>query len=594
MNDISLNKKKKNIKFFDEKKYEMINSFNLDFICNKVDNILSIYEEDKNHKLNHPLLLNGKYCLFCHDKSIKNIFFLEFIHKKIDLEEFLINNGIKFRKVYKKEKICKRRFINSTNKINKNIYEKNNKKSESDTEENFINIKKIDFYEKEETKKSKEKLSKFFISHKKLIRINPEMELKEMNKLSNNSKKKVFTPSENMKLNESNKFFPQNHKQEKFSSSKKLPQIKKFNSVVSPSKKRISLTRKKIENKIIKDITSPINTNNELICNICYDSINDKYTLQCGHYYCKLCLQKFIISCLKNISLFNKIKCLNEFCQQEIKDSILEDLLDEENYEKYKKFQRRITSLSNKKLIPCPYPNCDGYGEKINIKKTYLKCEDCNNIFCINCLKSIYHLNSEEEINVNEINHNCNDIELIEDKITEDFLETNKNIKKCPNCKCWVEKIINNCNNMKCTNLWCNYEFCWICMKKYDNGHYKNPFSQCFGLSQTDINSNFANKGARILKCIIISVIVLFIFFPMFVNLFSFSLISLYLKFYDTSRKKVSLKNKKISYIYMAIEYTFYFLIGVALISLGYLVLMALIIGIPIYILVEKIKNEGF
>ena len=47
MNDISLNKKKKNIKFFDEKKYEMINSFNLDFICNKVDNILSIYEEDK-------------------------------------------------------------------------------------------------------------------------------------------------------------------------------------------------------------------------------------------------------------------------------------------------------------------------------------------------------------------------------------------------------------------------------------------------------------------------------------------------------------------------------------------------------------------
>ena len=146
---------------------------------------------------------------------------------------------------------------------------------------------------------------------------------------------------------------------------------------------------------------------------------------------------------------------------------------------------------------------------------------------------------------------------------------------------------------MKCTNLWCNYEFCWICMKKYDNGHYKNPFSQCFGLSQTDINSNFANKGARILKCIIISVIVLFIFFPMFVNLFSFSLISLYLKFYDTSRKKVNLKNKKIRYIYMAIEYTFYFLIGVALISLGYLVLMALIIGIPIYILVEKIKNEG-
>ena len=147
---------------------------------------------------------------------------------------------------------------------------------------------------------------------------------------------------------------------------------------------------------------------------------------------------------------------------------------------------------------------------------------------------------------------------------------------------------------MKCTNLWCNYEFCWICMKKYDNGHYKNLFSQCFGLSQTDINSNFANyKGARILKCILISLIVMFILFPMFVNFFSFSLITLYLKFVDSNRKKISFKNKVLKYIFTVVEYTFYFLIALAMISLGYLVLMTLIIGIPIYILVEKIKNEG-
>ena len=42
----------------------------------------------------------------------------------------------------------------------------------------------------------------------------------------------------------------------------------------------------------------------------------------------------------------------------------------------------------------------------------------------------------------------------------------------------------------------------------------------------------------------------------------------------------------------MGIEYTFYFLIALAMISLGYLVLMSLIIGIPIYILIEKCHTQ--
>ena len=129
-------------------------------------------------------------------------------------------------------------------------------------------------------------------------------------------------------------------------------------------------------------------------------------------------------------------------------------------------------------------------------------------------------------------------------------------------------------------------------MQKYDNKHYKNPFSQCFGLSQTDVSSKLYNyKGARILKCIIISLIVMLVLFPMFINFFSFSLITLYLKFLDNNRKKISFKNKVLKYIFTVVEYTFYFLIALAMISLGYLVLMTLIIGIPIYILIEKCRK---
>jgi hypothetical protein len=52
------------------------------------------------------------------------------------------------------------------------------------------------------------------------------------------------------------------------------------------------------------------------------------------------------------------------------------------------------------------------------------------------------------------------------------------------------------------------------------------------------------------------------------------------------------IKNNKLKYVYVVTEYTFYFLISLALISLGYLVLLIMIICIPIYILIGKCKNE--
>ena len=48
--DISINIKEKSVTFFDIKNYEIINEFNLNFYCNKVEKILSIFKEDKHKK----------------------------------------------------------------------------------------------------------------------------------------------------------------------------------------------------------------------------------------------------------------------------------------------------------------------------------------------------------------------------------------------------------------------------------------------------------------------------------------------------------------------------------------------------------------
>ena len=135
--DISLNIKEKSVTFFDIKNYEIINEFNLNFYCNKVENILSIFKKNKHNKKKHPLLLNINYCFFCHEINNKNLFYLKYSHNKFDIGNFLNDKQIKIRKVYKKQKIFKRRFIHSSEHNNKNIEYKNNKQSESDTDEFF-------------------------------------------------------------------------------------------------------------------------------------------------------------------------------------------------------------------------------------------------------------------------------------------------------------------------------------------------------------------------------------------------------------------------------------------------------------------------
>jgi hypothetical protein len=45
----------------------------------------------------------------------------------------------------------------------------------------------------------------------------------------------------------------------------------------------------------------------------------------------------------------------------------------------------------------------------------------------------------------------------------------NLNYKQCPRCRVIIEKN-KGCNQMKC--IGCDYEFCWLCGKKYTTDHY--------------------------------------------------------------------------------------------------------------------------
>jgi len=321
-------------------------------------------------------------------------------------------------------------------------------------------------------------------------------------------------------------------------------------------------------------------------CSICLGEIEEKFTLICGDFFCRECITQIIKNCLKDISKFDKICC--PLCKENIEENTLKKLLSEEEFNFYKKTSIRIKGIRDKNLIPCPYPDCEGFAEKSSSNKNIYCCQN-NHVFCGKCMEVVDRKFLKED----EDKHSChykNDINI-------KYLKSQKNIKRCPNCNCWVTKEIQRCNNMTCSNIWCQYQFCWICLRAYDENHYKNPLSMCFGFANSNSENNFTKgKGIRFIRCIIIFSIIIFIILPIILILFSFIAMLFYIVIFvldGSALGYIKLKSKFAHRLFYKIAILFYICISLALIPIGYMSFVFIIIFIPIICLINKTKKEN-
>lgn len=321
-------------------------------------------------------------------------------------------------------------------------------------------------------------------------------------------------------------------------------------------------------------------------CSICLGEIEEKFTLICGDFFCRECITQIIKNCLKDISKFEKICC--PLCKEKIEDNTLKKLLSEEEFIFYKKTSIRIKGIKDKNLIPCPYPDCEGFAEKASSNKNIYCCQN-NHVFCGKCMEVVDRKFLKEDEN----KHKCrykNDINI-------KYLKSQKNIKRCPNCNCWVIKEIQRCNNMTCSNIWCQYQFCWICLRAYDENHYKNPLSMCFGFANSNSENNFTKgKGIRLIRCIIIFSIIIFIILPIILILFSFIAMVFYIVIFvldGSALGYIKLKSKFAHRLFYRIAILFYICISFALIPIGYMSFGFIIIFIPAICLINKTKKEN-
>ena len=190
---------------------------------------------------------------------------------------------------------------------------------------------------------------------------------------------------------------------------------------------------------------------------------------------------------------------------------------------------------------------------------------------------------------------------MTEDELkTMEFFKQNKFFRKCPNCQSMVVREGGGCNNMTCTNIWCGYEFCWICNKKYEESHYKNPLSMCFGLSEMNYNERLAKYSRdRFFRCIFIFLLIIFVLLPIVIVFFSLFAVILYIITFvldGSYMKHIKLKSEFSHRFFYKIVYLFFIFIGFAYIPIGYISLAVFIViaipGICIYHKIRQINEE--
>ena len=601
----------------------------------------------------HPLFLNYNYCLFCHKKRKTKYFDQNLIkyHKDdTNIIKFIKNKKIQLKQAKsKKEKII-RRFIHSfefdknkkkinneslysdtelyvDNKINNidkakktdkdkylfykkiNMYDKNFKdykannilaKNKDNSNSNTINSKDYSIIEdknshskeiileglnlkiKEIKKKRKQTVNypSYSIMKFKSQSINNNI-IQEENKFLSSGKKKLNKSSDLLIISEDNT----NNSPGYFSIIKNfaLNNFQIFNKKNSKNiqNKNENLNEAKNKLKISYGLSHKFELKNEN-CAICLGEIQEKFTLICGDFFCRECITQVVKNCLYDISKFDKMICPS--CSEIIEENTLKKLLSEEEILYYKKMSLRIKGIKDKNLIPCPYPDCEGFAEKsINNKNHIYFCQN-NHFFCGKCQEVV----DKKFFMSEKYKHKC------PKKYDENlkYLRSQKNIKKCPNCNCWVLKDQKKCNNMICSNIWCKYEFCWICERPYEENHYKNPLSMCFGLASSDPENDFTRgRGIRFIRCIFIFVLIIFIFLPILIILFSIIEMVLYIIVFvldGSALKYIKLKSNYAHKLFYKIAILFYFWLSLALLPVGYMSLVLIIVVFPIFYLIKK------
>ena len=195
----------------------------------------------------------------------------------------------------------------------------------------------------------------------------------------------------------------------------------------------------------------------EVDCVVCYTAIprREAYFLeQCGHAYCKECIESQVKTSLDNtIFPLCCASCDLPFASQDLFNvcgrlklfklaAVLRGSL------------RCFVNGNMKQYRCCPHLSCDGIVD-VTAEGT-LRCSLCERRICPNCLEMLHEDKTCEEF--------CSAKRILQEWIKEKPSQR----KQCPSCEIGIEKV-DGCNNVFCTA--CKRNICWECMAHFGNAN---------------------------------------------------------------------------------------------------------------------------
>lgn len=210
-------------------------------------------------------------------------------------------------------------------------------------------------------------------------------------------------------------------------------------------------------------------TSDDTLCPICYDTASQPIEINCKHIYCSSCLRHYILSTLDNHSF--PLKCMGDdaTCNHHFSLPLIRKFLPPQRFEQL--ITAAFTSYLDKNQETFKYcitPDCSQI-YRATVLPYELQCPSCFLEICtachteghagMSCAEKRQHKNLEEQ-----------------ERLLRTWAGEN-NVKQCPSCRVWVEKV-EGCHHISCK---CGVHFCWICAGVFDANRIYTHMTEVHG-----------------------------------------------------------------------------------------------------------------
>ncbi|XP_030507507.2 E3 ubiquitin-protein ligase RSL1 [Cannabis sativa] len=222
---------------------------------------------------------------------------------------------------------------------------------------------------------------------------------------------------------------------------------------------------------IIINVQKPveeIGQSSEIFCEICTErKPTDEIfpNASCTHSYCSDCIGRHVASKIGESSAVAVVACPGLDCGgvHELEIESCRSILPKEIVEKWDEALCEALLMECEKFY-CPFNDCSAVlvreiGEEEVIMES--ECPICHRLFCARC-NVVWHsgIGCEDYQRLNEDERGSEDLMVRE-------MANQKNWKRCPRCKFYVERI-DGCLHITCR---CNYQFCYGCGSQWTETH---------------------------------------------------------------------------------------------------------------------------